>query len=202
MSWRQITDNSTGCSKVCYANNKWKRFHVIPTDIIVLSVVGPPVARLRILTCFAYLPMLPWIFPGTPLKINGAPGNNQGNFTALLLRHRISWCQLGRHWWHWKLSKREWLWLFFPFLDQPTFFQNGRRNLARVLGISRVYCKLTVVGILADEALAQSIRDLTLPHPVRVAGDLQLTGVLERAVVAPEGWNKRSGGVSKTLISS
>ena len=27
---------------------------------------------------------LPWIFPGAPLKINGAPGNIQGNLTALL----------------------------------------------------------------------------------------------------------------------
>ena len=27
---------------------------------------------------------LPWIFPGAPLKVNGAPGNIQGNLTALL----------------------------------------------------------------------------------------------------------------------
>ena len=27
--------------------------------------------------------MLPWIFPGTPLKLNSAPGNIQGNLTAL-----------------------------------------------------------------------------------------------------------------------
>ena len=26
---------------------------------------------------------LPWIFPGAPLKINGAPGNIQGNLTAM-----------------------------------------------------------------------------------------------------------------------
>ena len=28
-----------------------------------------------------YLSMLPWIFPGNPLKANGAPGNIQGNLT-------------------------------------------------------------------------------------------------------------------------
>ena len=33
---------------------------------------------------FAYLSMLPWNFPGAPLKINGAPGNIQANFTALV----------------------------------------------------------------------------------------------------------------------
>ena len=27
---------------------------------------------------------LPWIFPGTPLKINGTPGNIQGKLSALL----------------------------------------------------------------------------------------------------------------------
>ena len=37
-----------------------------------------------------YLPRLPWIFPGAPLKINGAPGNIQGNLTGMLLRH-IGW---------------------------------------------------------------------------------------------------------------
>ena len=30
-----------------------------------------------------YLSRLPWIFPGAPLKFNGAPGNIQGNLTAL-----------------------------------------------------------------------------------------------------------------------
>ena len=27
---------------------------------------------------------LPWIFPGAPLKINGAPGNIQGNLTGMI----------------------------------------------------------------------------------------------------------------------
>ena len=31
-----------------------------------------------------HLLMLPWIFMGAPLIFNGAPGNIQGNFTALL----------------------------------------------------------------------------------------------------------------------
>ena len=31
------------------------------------------------------LSRLPWIFPGVPLKINGASGNIQGNLTALPL---------------------------------------------------------------------------------------------------------------------
>ena len=34
---------------------------------------------------FSYLPRLPWIFPGAPLKVNGAPGNIQGNLTTLSL---------------------------------------------------------------------------------------------------------------------
>ena len=35
-----------------------------------------------------YLSNLPWIFPGAPLKFDGAPGNIQGNLTAL--HRRIS----------------------------------------------------------------------------------------------------------------
>ena len=33
----------------------------------------------------AYLSRLPWIFMGAPLTFNGAPGNNQGNLTALTM---------------------------------------------------------------------------------------------------------------------
>ena len=38
-----------------------------------------------IATCsITYLSKLPWIFPGAPLEINGAPGNIQGNLTGML----------------------------------------------------------------------------------------------------------------------
>ena len=37
-----------------------------------------------VLACpFPYLSRLPWIFPGAPLKVNGASGNIQDNLTAL-----------------------------------------------------------------------------------------------------------------------
>ena len=43
-----------------------------------------------------YLSRLPWIFLGAPLKVNGAPGNIQGNMTALYTPWqsfpRIRWC--------------------------------------------------------------------------------------------------------------
>ena len=44
---------------------------------------------------------LPWIFPGAPLEVTGAPGNIQGNLTALLFLYHLpiymylsysSWC--------------------------------------------------------------------------------------------------------------
>ena len=36
--------------------------------------------------CGVFMPVrVPWIFPGAPLKVNGAPWNIQGNFTAMCL---------------------------------------------------------------------------------------------------------------------
>ena len=42
-------------------------------------------AIFNIMSCCRYLSTLPWIFPEAPLKINGAPGNIQGNLTGMML---------------------------------------------------------------------------------------------------------------------
>ena len=39
----------------------------------------------------AYLSRLPWIFPGFPLKINGAPGNIQSNLDMHSIEACITW---------------------------------------------------------------------------------------------------------------
>ena len=45
----------------------------------------------------SYLLGLPWIFPGAPLKVNGAPGNIQGNWTALSRNLRFSFSLISQH---------------------------------------------------------------------------------------------------------
>ena len=48
---------------------------------VTLGICNRPIAKLS---------MLPWAFPGAPLKVNGSPGNIQGNLTVLL-SHTLLW---------------------------------------------------------------------------------------------------------------
>ena len=48
----------------------------------ILSISGKLALRVMPQNPGYFQSRLPWIFPGTPLKINGAPGNIQGNLTA------------------------------------------------------------------------------------------------------------------------
>ena len=94
MAWRRQGDKPLSepmmvglLTHICVTLPQWvKRVPVFQEEEIQLPVPRQSREMRQMEICFLCFRavQLPWIFPGAPLKINGTPGNIQGNLTALM----------------------------------------------------------------------------------------------------------------------
>ena len=68
----------------------WPYEKMLSTSWVLSGLTVPP-NKCRVGVCIPWASRSPWIFPGDPLKGNGAPGNIHGNLTA----PRVCQCPTG-----------------------------------------------------------------------------------------------------------